>query len=67
MYNFVKTNASKTRLIFSEICCRGHRKGVINALKALSKKIEEFCKNKNLALSRRCQSKLPDQEESKYT
>ena len=48
----MKANASKTELIFSETCCRGDRKGVINEVKALNKKIEEFCKNKNLALIR---------------
>ena len=26
IYNYVKTNASKTELIFSEICCRGGKK-----------------------------------------
>ena len=49
------------------MCCRVDRKGVMNELKRLYKKIEEFCKSKNLALIRRCQSKLSDQEEIKYT
>ena len=35
---------------FSEICCRGDRKGVMDEVKALNKKIEEFCKSINLAL-----------------
>ena len=52
IYKYVKTNASKTELIFSEICCRGDRKEVMNEVKALNEKIEEFCKNKNLALIR---------------
>ena len=52
IYNYVKANASKTELIFSEICCRGDRKGVMNEVKTLNKKIEEFCKSKNLALIR---------------
>ena len=52
IYNYVKANASKTELIFSEICCRGDRKAAMNEVKALSKKIEEFCKSKNLALIR---------------
>ena len=52
IYNYVKANANKTELIFSEICCRGHRKGVMNEVKTLNKKIEEFCKSKNLALIR---------------
>ena len=50
IYNYVKANASKTELSFSEICCRGDRRGVMNELKTLNKKIEEFCKSKNLAL-----------------
>ena len=52
IYNYVKANASKKELIFSEICCRGDRKGVMNEVKTLNKKIEEFCKSKNLALIR---------------
>ena len=48
----MKTNASKTELIFSEICCRIDKKGVVNEVKALNKKTEEFCKGKNLALIR---------------
>ena len=52
IYNYVKANASKTELIFSKICCRGDRKGVMNEVKTLNKKIEEFCKSKNLALIR---------------
>ena len=52
IYNYVKASASKTELIFSEICCRGDRKGVMNEVKTLNKKIEEFCKSKNLALIR---------------
>ena len=52
IHNYVKANASKTKLIFSEICCRGDRKGVMNEVKTLNKKIEEFCKSKNLALIR---------------
>ena len=48
----MKTNASKTELIFSEICCRGHTKRVINDVKARNSKIEMFCKSKNLALIR---------------
>ena len=52
IYNYVKANANKTELIFSEICYRGHRKGVMNEVKTLNKKIEEFCKSKNLALIR---------------
>ena len=52
IYNYVKANASKTELSFSEICCRGDRRGVMNELKTLNKKIEEFCKSKNLALIR---------------
>ena len=52
IYNYVKANASKTELTFSEICRRGDRKGVMNEVKALDKKIEEFCKRKNLALIR---------------
>ena len=42
----------KTELIFSEICCRGDRKGVMDEVKTLNKKIEEFCISKNLALIR---------------
>ena len=34
----------KQNLFFSEICCRGDRKGVMNEVKALNNKIEEFCK-----------------------
>ena len=52
IYNYVKANASKAELIFSENCCRGDRKGVMNEVKTLNKKIEEFCKSKNLALIR---------------
>ena len=52
IYNYVKANASKAELSFSEICCRGDRRGVMNELKTLNKKIEEFCKSKNLALIR---------------
>ena len=52
IYNYVEANASKTELIFSEICCRGDRKGVMNEMKALNKKIKEFCKSKNLVLIR---------------
>ena len=48
----MKANAGKTELIFSEICCRGDRKGVMNEVKTLNKKIKEFCKSKNLALIR---------------
>ena len=48
----MKTNASKTELIFSETYYRRDRKGVINYVKELNKKIEEFCKSKNLALIR---------------
>ena len=48
----MKTNASKTERIFSEICCRGHTKRVINDVKPLNNKIEMFCKSKNLALIR---------------
>ena len=39
-------------LMFSEICCKGDKKGVMNEVKALNKKIEEFCKSKYLALIR---------------
>ena len=39
-------------LIFSEICCRVDRRGVMNEVKAINKNIEEFCKSKNLALFR---------------
>ena len=39
-------------LIFSGICCRGDRKGAMNEVKILNKKIKEFCKSKNLALIR---------------
>ena len=38
--------------MFSEICCKGDKKGVMNEVKALNKKIEEFCKSKYLALIR---------------
>ena len=31
------TNASKTELIFSEICWRGDKKGVMNEVKTLNK------------------------------
>ena len=48
----MKANASKTELFFSEICCRGDRKGVMNEVKGINKKIEEFCKSKNSALIR---------------
>ena len=48
----MKANASKTELTFSEICCKGDRKGVIIEVKTLNKKVEEFCKNKDLALVR---------------
>ena len=48
----MKANAGKTELIFSENCCRGDRKGVMNEVKTLNKKIKEFCKSKNLALIR---------------
>ena len=48
----MKANASKTELIFSGICCRGDRKGAMNEVKTLNKKIKEFCKSKNLALIR---------------
>ena len=47
-----KQMRGKTELIFSEICCRGDRKGVMDEVKTLNKKIEEFCKSKNLALIR---------------
>ena len=47
-----KQMRGKTELIFSEICCRGDRKGVMNEVKALNKKIKGFCKSKNLALIR---------------
>ena len=47
-----KQMRGKTELIFSEICCRGDRKGVMDEVKTLTKKIEEFCKSKNLALIR---------------
>ena len=50
--NYVKTNASKMELMFSEICCKGDKKGAMNEVKALNKKIEEFCKSKYLALIR---------------
>ena len=50
IYNYVKTNASKTEIVFSDICCRGDPKGVMNEVKALNKKIEEVCKSNNLAL-----------------
>ena len=52
IYNYVKANASKTKLIFIEICCRGDRKGVMDEVKTLNKKINEFFKSKNLALIR---------------
>ena len=52
IYNYVKTNASKPKLIFPEICCRGDRKRVMNKVKAQSKKIEELPKSKNLAVIR---------------
>ena len=48
----MEANASETELTFSEICCRGDRKGVMNEMKALDKKIKGFCKSKNLALIR---------------
>ena len=48
----MKANANKTELIFLEICRRGDRKLVMNEMKTLNKKIEEFCKSKNLALIR---------------
>ena len=48
----MKANANKTELIFLEICRRGDRKVVMNEMKTLNKKIEEFCKSKNLALIR---------------
>ena len=38
--------------MFSEIYCKGDKKGVMNEVKALNKKIEEFCKSKYLALIR---------------
>ena len=47
IYKYVKAYARKTK-----ICCRGDRKGVVNEVKALSKKIEEFCESKNLPLIR---------------
>ena len=50
--NYVKTNASETELTFSEICSRRDRKGVMNEVKVLNKKVKEFCKSKNLALTR---------------
>ena len=50
--NYGKANATKTELIFSEICCMGDRKGVMNEVKTLNKKIEEFYISKNLALIR---------------
>ena len=40
----------RPNLFFSEICSRADRKGVMNQVKALNKKIEDFCKSKNLAL-----------------
>ena len=40
------------KLVFSEICCRGDRKGVMEEVKTLNKKIQEFCISKNLALIR---------------
>ena len=52
IYNYVKANASKAELIFSENCCRGDRKGVMNEVKTLNKNIKEFCESKNLALIR---------------
>ena len=52
IYNYVKINASKTELIFSENCCRRDRKVVMNEVKTLNKKIEVFCKSKSLALIR---------------
>ena len=48
----MKTNASKTEFIFLEICCWKDRKGVMNEVKTLDTKIEEFYKSKNLALNR---------------
>ena len=49
----MKTNASKTEFIFKVNCSRGDSKGVMNKVKELNKKIEEFCKKKkNLALIR---------------
>ena len=50
IYNYVEINTGKMELIFSEICCMGDRKGVMNEVKTLNKKIQEFCKSKNLAL-----------------
>ena len=50
VYNYVKINVSKSELIFSEMCCWGDKKGVMNEKNALNKKMEEFCKSKNLAL-----------------
>ena len=44
IYNYVKANASKTELIFSKICCRGDRKGVMNDVKTKNKKIMGFVK-----------------------
>ena len=53
IYKYLKTNASKMGHIFSEICCReDKKKGIMNKVKALNRKIKDICKSKNLVLIR---------------
>ena len=33
IHYYVKTNANETKLIFSQTCCRGDRKGLMNEVK----------------------------------
>ena len=42
----------KRNLFFQKFVAEEVKKGVINEVKALNKKVEEFCKSKNLALIR---------------
>ena len=42
----------KWNLFFQKFVAEEVKKGVINEVKALNKKVEEFCKSKNLALIR---------------